>query len=193
MSVGTRTIARLLLGSSLVLPAVSWAQSRPSRESYRDSYGILSERNIFLRDRHRSRSGRDEPSSRPAPPPRLPEETLVLTGVVFEEGECRAYVENMENGSVIKLRIGEPVSRGIVSHIQIDAIEYEQAGRRTWIEIGRSLTGAAVTTAPSRELLAESGSTTQPAGSTPLPNPNDPNLSIEEKMRLRRLQELGGK
>lgn len=184
----------------LLLPLVATAQrppdSQPSRrESFSERYGVISERNIFLRDRSRRSFGRGDPSSRPpSPPPRQAEQMYVLTGVVLEEGEFRAYFENVENNSVLKLRVGDSIARGVVSQIEIDAIEYEQAGQLTWIDVGRNLVGAQVSpTSISGSSSGEpsSGSTTQP--SSPLPNPNDPNLSIEEKMKLRRMQELNKK
>jgi hypothetical protein len=176
-----------------LLPAVSadlnWAQQEPPREGYRDRYGVLSERNIFLRDRGRRR--RWEPTSQPAYGTRPAEDSYVLRGVVFEDDQFHAYVENLSGYSVLKLGVGDTVASGKIAQIEINAIEYELSGRRTRIEIGQTLTGGQA--ASFETILSEtSGSTTQPA-SAPAINPNDPNLTIEQKMKLRRQQELNRK
>lgn len=189
---------RVALLAALVLPTVGSAQrppdSQPSRrESFSERYGVISERNIFLRDRSRRSFGRGEPSSRPASfsAPRQAEQMYVLTGVVLEEGEFRAYFENIDNGSVLRVRVGDSIARGVVSQIGIDAVEYEHGGQFIWVDVGHNLIGAQAFPVSSGSSFADAGSTTQP--SSPMPNPNDPNLSIEEKMKLRRMQELNKK
>jgi len=184
-------IRRTLWALSFVLPVV-WAglgsaQQSGSREGYRDRYGVLSERNIFMRER--GRRFRPEPSSRPSSSRRA-EDSYVLRGVVFEDGAYHAYVENLDRSAMLRLAVGEAVADGKIVQIELDSVEYEQAGRRTRVEIGRSLTGGQVaypTSAPE-----SSGSTTQPSAG-PLLNPNDPNLTLEQRMKLRRQQQMGGK
>src|SRR4051812_49104017 len=73
------------------------ATAAPStRESDRDRYAVLTSQNIFLKDR---RSGRRDTSSTSASSRPMteierlrqtPEASLVLTGVVFEDGDYRA-------------------------------------------------------------------------------------------------------
>ncbi len=96
----------------------------------------------------------------------------------------RLWVENTDSSTITKLRVGDPIAHGIVTQIQIDAFEYETTGRRGWIEVGQSLTGEQVVA------RSTSAGTTQPSS---LPNPNDPNLTIEQRMKLRRMQELNKK
>jgi hypothetical protein len=183
-------ILQIVMTVATLLPAegatTSWPQSRPSSESYRDRYGVVSERSIFLKERGRPASSRSEHRDHRDSSPRRAEDSFILTGIVFEDGEFRAYLENTDNSSVFKLRVGEPVARGVVTQIQIDGLEYQSGSQRTWIEIGRRLTGAQM----SSVIVASSSS--QPS-STPLPNPNDPNLTLEQRMRLRRMQELNKK
>ena len=88
-------------------------------ESYTDKYAILAEQNIFLRDR--SRPNRSGPTSQGAPA--TPEQLLTLTGVVFEDGQYRAYLEDLRSGRVQRLSEGDSVARGRISQIDIDAIE----------------------------------------------------------------------
>jgi len=175
-----------LLG--LLLADAGPAQQAPGREGFRDKYGVVSERNIFMRERGRRR--RYEGPSRPAYSPPV-EDAYVLRGVVFEDDIYRAHIESLNTSTVLKLAVGEPVASGKVTAIDIDAIEYEQPGHRPIrIEVGQTLTGGqAVLPTISSE---GSGSTTQPA-SAPAIDPNSPNLTLEQKMKLRRMQELNRK
>ena len=185
-------IRRIVLLLSVVLPALgagtASAQQGASREGYRDKYSVLSERNIFLRERGRRRS--EEPSFRPSYTRRA-EDGFVLRGVVAEEGQFHAYVESLSSYSVLKLAIGDAVASGKIASIEMDAIDYEQGGRRTRIEVGQTLTGGPV---PTSEPAQSGGSdpATQPASGPPI-NPNDPNLTLEQKMKLRRMQEVNRK
>jgi hypothetical protein len=153
-------------------------------ESYTDKYAILAEQNIFLRDR--SRPNRSGPTSQGAPA--TPEQLLTLTGVVFEDGQYRAYLEDLRSGRVQRLSEGDSVARGRISQIDIDAIEYETGSgslsnnsQRTWVEVGSDLTGKAATpTTVGGE--ADSG---------PKLDPNDPNLTPEQRLKARRQALMG--
>jgi hypothetical protein len=186
--------------SVVILSAVVLAaDTQPPRQNYGDRYNVLSERNIFMRER-----GRPAPSSRPrndyssqSQPAPVPEATYVLTGIVLEEGQYRAYVEEAGTGRVHRLAVGDAIARGHVLEIDIDAIAYSSNGKGTWVSIGNDLLGKPFSGFPSalsRYLSSGAGSTTGPsttgpsAGSSLPIDPNSPNLSIEERMRLRRLQ-----
>jgi hypothetical protein len=195
MSPTNRNILIALASLAMAGAAVIAADTPPTtRENYNDRYGVLSDRNIFLRER-----GRPAPStrryesstmssSRPAA-----ESTYVLTGIVLEGGQYRAYVEEVSTGRVQRLAVGDAVAKGHVLDIDIDAMAYSANGKGTWIPIGCDLQGKpfnAFPTALSRYMTSTgptSGPTTHAA--TPLPiDPNSPNLSVEERMRLRRMQ-----
>lgn len=179
---------------------------RPTRETYSDRYGVLAQRNIFLKDRSRPSSGggggrngaaggaATQPARRPV------EETLLLRGIVVEEGEVRAYFEDVVNSRIVRVAEGDTVARGRITTIGLDAVEYEpQAGnggaaaKPTIVIVGHDLTGklsaldgsfaaggagAAATTGP-----------VMPSGMEGI-NPNDPNLTMEQRLKLRRMQEL---
>ncbi|HTL29607.1 MAG TPA: hypothetical protein VL282_10305 [Tepidisphaeraceae bacterium] len=160
---------------------------------------MIAEKNIFLRDRTRY-----EPSTRSSSnvttrhEPTL-EETLVLTGIVFEDDGFRAYVEDVPNEKILKLALGDSVAHGKIDAIEIDAVSYDMGGKQRWIEIGSDFTG--------KPYLAFSDSSSSSSGSTsssfslspsasggssssqPAVNPNDPNLTVEQRMRLRAQQE----
>ena len=173
----------------------SASPSATTRQSDRD-YAVLTEQNIFVKDRRSLRRG-DRPSSdRNSNDPlreyrNQPEAFLVLTGVVFEDGDYRAFIEDTKVSKVLRLSVGDAIARGKITEIDIDTIAYESSGKTTIINVGTTLTGI-----PYSAFTATPGATpasTGAAPSTPLPDPNNPNLTIEEKMKLRRAAELAPK
>ena len=191
----------------------SGRSSSSLRERYSDRYSILTQRNIFLKDRSRgsSRSGSNggsgsttQASTQPAH--RSPEETLLLRGIVMEQGEVRAYFEDIANSRIVRVAMGEPIARGRITSIGLDAVEYETtgtgsgsavgaggaAGHRTFVAVGNDLTGkVSEYDMPSSSAAAAMATTSpvMPSGIEGL-NPNDPNLTPEQRMKLRRMQEL---
>jgi hypothetical protein len=176
----------------LALPAAAQAQRS---DAYTSRYGMLSERNIFLKDRA-------HPSTKPAPSTqssrRDPERSVRLAGVVVENDGLRAYVENSSIGTMARLAVGDSIARGKIAAIEIDGVSYESNGHTTWIEIGNDFANHPVTVSGESYSSSSSSSasaeapTTAPAGLANI-NPNDPNLTVEQKLKLRRLQELKGK
>ncbi len=177
-----------------------------SKPDPRTQYGVISDNNIFLKERRRPRSFEDrQPTSRVYIPP-VPEKSFVLTGIVLED-EWRAYIEeNAQRSRFHRVGVGDAIGRGHVAAIEIDALAYEYNGKITWVPIGKDLTGdappntaaayiAAANSGGSTTNPSTTGPTTGPAGSDavaaqPLPlDPNNPNLSLEERMKLRRALE----
>jgi hypothetical protein len=192
--------------------APSVPTTRPA--TFKDKYAPISEHNIFLKDRRYV-----PPERRPGfgsggggsdtPRERIPEASFILTGVVIEEGQLRAYVEDSNAGKVLRLAVGDPVARGHIAEIEIDAVAYAGPGQPLWVNLGcdfrgvpiASIGGGGGSSGGGRSSTGYSGSasTTTPSGSGSTAaaaapgapaDPNNPNLSIEEKMRLRRAQEL---
>jgi hypothetical protein len=169
---------------------------RSSRSSFQEQFGEIVERNIFLRDR-RSAATSPPPSTAPTTAPVvLPENRYVLVGIVFEEGENRAYLESRSDGRILKLVTGETLARGRVAEIAFDAVAYEFEGGRQWVEIGQDLTGRAampggVATGGGPAPSGGEGSTASaPAAAPPAPG-SAAAMSIEERLRQRRLQQGG--
>jgi hypothetical protein len=156
--------------------------------SYSDRYSILSERNIFLRDRRRHVAA---PTTRAAQP-RTPEQSYALTGVVYEPFDDKAYAffEQIPSGSVLRLEVGDTLAHGRIVGIGLDAVAYESNGKQVFVDVGCDLTGArAVMAGASRPALG--GSSSAPTSSAPPIDPNNPNLTLEQRMRLRAQQERG--
>ncbi|HEY7087386.1 MAG TPA: hypothetical protein VH518_04805 [Tepidisphaeraceae bacterium] len=159
--------------------------------SYSDQYGVLTDRNIFMRDRS---SRRDRGDVRRSFGPTTPEQSYVLTGIVFEDGDYHAYFEDLNRGGVQKLVTGGSIARGQISDIEIDGVEYAGTnGQTAWVEIGSNLTGTRIGSVSAERVNAALGSggggATAAPGALPNIDPNNPNLTVEERMRLRRMQE----
>ena len=188
----TRKTSQLACVLAVLMTASSTAYAQRSSASYSDRYTVLSERNIFLKDR-------TQPSTRPSastrPSPSDPERTNVLRGIVVEEDGYRAYVENNSIGTVSRLAVGDAIARGKITAIDIDAVAYETPAGTVWIVIGSDLTGQQGAASSGEASIISSTSstpTTTPAGLEGL-NPDDPNLTTEQKLKLRRLREQKGR
>lgn len=178
----------------LVTISVVQAQNNrsPSRSELPDEYQVIISRNMFIRERQQPR----EPSTQPVvnrpveTPPDIPERRFVLRGVVLEEEGIRAYFENA-SGQIMKISPGDAIATGYISQIMIDTVTYTLAdGEVRQIEIGQNLEGTRVSAPMSRTSSAGTTSTsTSGAGSgTAASGGEAGNLSLEERMRLRRQQ-----
>ena len=186
------------LGCAAVAVAQPTTQRTPSRQqptsqrNYLDRYGLLEQRNIFLRDRSRPAPTQRSLPSAATQPARRPEQMLVLTGIVIEANGFHAYVEDNSATppKILRVAPGADLGSGRVIAIDIDAIAYEHAGNSKWINVGSDLTGQP---AGLTAFLSGGAATTAPAASGPAPDPNDPNLTVEQRMRLRSLQQRQGR
>ncbi len=152
--------------------------TQPAAAGYAERYAILEQRNLFVKDRSKPAPRLFTPAST-QPARRSVEQSLVVRGIAMEDIGYRAYVEDLNTGSTLRLSPGEPLGRGHVSAIALDAIAYERDGNQTWIEIGKDLTG---------EFSTASGSASATTSPTSLPanvDLNDPSLTVEQRMRLR--------
>lgn len=152
---------------------------------YNERYAVLSQKNVFLRNRRSFSSGRpggNGGNSSSQNTPRTPEQSYILTGIAIQDGRNVAFIEG--GGTVQRLEIGSDIARGRIVTIELDYLEYESNGRRTRVDIGRNLAGGA-------SVAAASAPTTQGAGSGPALDPNDPSLTIEQRMRLRAQRDRG--
>ena len=158
-----------------------------SSDSYRDQFGVISERNMFVKDRVRGRGegASTQPSTRPTEAPLTPEESYVLRGVVFENDLFTAYFENLATSRIEAVNVGAELAQMRIADVALDAVELEKNGQTQWIAIGRDLRGD-----PARQTKL-SGATTAPAGPATATDPAT--LSVEERLRQRRLQERGGR
>jgi hypothetical protein len=153
--------------------------TRPAAAGYSERYAVLEQRNVFVKDRSRPTT-RNTSSASTQPARRSAEESLVVRGIAMEDVGYRAYVEDLNTGSTLRLSPGDSLGRGHVAAVELDAIAYEHDGKHTWIEIGSDLTGK-FSGASSSAAAASSSPTTLPANV----DINDPSLTVEQRMRLR--------
>src|SRR5688572_25764016 len=97
-----KTTSTIACAFAAIIAISATAHSQRSSASYSDRYTVLSERNIFLKDRTQPST---RPTASPRPSPSDPERTNVLRGVVVEEDGYRAYVENNSIGTVSRLAV----------------------------------------------------------------------------------------
>lgn len=165
-------------------PATAPASTRPGASTLpADYYNVVTDKNIFLRERRKPVIQTSRPvTSRPVLPP---EATIVLRGVVLEEGLFRAYFENTTENALIRVAAGDPLARGHVVEISIDAVAFESANGLVWVKVGDNLIGSRVASA------SPSVSTGGSSSSQPTATPGNL-MSIEERMRQRRGGTGGG-
>ena len=172
--------------SLLILLAAPIALALDSSEANEtdswDRYRVLSERNIFVRDRGGLRESMPVPEQTArAIDDDDSDRYLLLTATVQRGRECIAFVEDTRSGETIKVRPGDPIGKGKFVKITLDYIEYEREGNNTTrIEIGSSLVGLTAGS-PTPGASADSS---RPANAA-----DSGTAAMVEQMRRRREQE----
>ena len=161
-----------------------------------DRYKVLSVRNIYLRDRapQRVRSIlREGPAAIQIP---LPEQSVVLTGIVRQGSEYIAFFEDRRSGmTTTRVRAGDSLLQGHVERITLDYIEYVKNDKTSKIKIGNNLQD--IPSEPGSDRAPTAGAVSEaPVVTTVTPAqsinaaPADDGKTLEQ-MRQRRRQELG--
>jgi hypothetical protein len=142
-------------------------------------FNIVMTRSIFLKgsqvqtqDTGRSRTAVGSASA--------PERSLVFNGVTRGDS-AMAMVENIETHEILKLRVGDPISRGKVLAITLDNLDYEADGIVTRVGFGQNLSGG-TTTGDNTAASTGAPGTTQPSNSSVTRQLGE---SIEAYMRRR--------
>jgi hypothetical protein len=166
--------------------APSAAPSAPPARQW-DSFKILSERNIFLRNRSRPYIIRPAPEAAD-PVISSDDERVVLTGLVQQGKDYIAFFEDTQTAKTTTVQVGALLGKGRVTAITLDTVEYMRDENTTKIEIGSNLAGvvaslpkpataasaaapsAATSTAPA-PATATSATGASPAGAPPAPAP----------------------
>ena len=119
-----------------------YGNEQPGPKTSWDVYKIIVERNMFSRQRrsrtNRPRIQRQVPVAPPAPDP---ESYVVLKGVVQEDGEFIAFLEDTQSGQILRVRQGDSVVRGRITSLTLDSIEYEFEDKTTIVTMGLNLQG----------------------------------------------------
>ncbi|MBM4016954.1 MAG: hypothetical protein FJ288_01285 [Planctomycetes bacterium] len=171
----------------LILPAAPAAAASPpagppgpptasppaARPSQWESYRVLSERNMFLRNRASPASRRPAPTAPPAAPPAATgDDRIVLTGIVHQGEDYVAFFEDTRTGKTAPSQIGAALGRGRLAAITLDAVQYACDGNTTRIAIGSNLSGAAASlpkpaAPPSAPAAPAAAPAAPPAGRSP--------------------------
>lgn len=125
------------------VPARPIERSQPRRvvqDERWTPYEIINQRNMFSRYRVPIRQ-REEPRPEPVRIMPNPESYLLLKGIVQEDHEHIAFVEDKRTGSVLRLRAGDTVARGLVKSLTLDNLEYEFEDKAMMIHVGSDLEG----------------------------------------------------
>jgi hypothetical protein len=171
-------------------------QQQPRVDEYAERYGILTDKNIFVRNRPPTRKGGPPTAERP----RRPEESFVLTGLTLQEGRNVAFIENTATRTTERVVQGASIAGGKIIDVRFDSLEFETGGSRFRVGIGRNLLGdvsRGSNGGGSAAANSSSPSTTAPAGGTAsgsnaaAPSVDDANLSVEERMKRDRAKLLG--
>lgn len=154
-------------------------------------YKVLVERNAFSR----TRGPQAKAEAARKLPERRPERYTVLTGITEQGDKFLAILEEVQ-GDTTKVAAGGPVAGGTVKAITLDGLVFEKGGKTINVAIGSSLSlgtappasGDASPTGTGADAKATRAASTAPATG------QDPKAaSLLERLRQRRMKELGRK
>jgi len=186
----TARICIWLLAATCLLGPIAVAEDKTGPDASWHKYDVLIERNIFSRLRgSAAQLGRE--AEAPALPP--PERFLVLTGIVRQDDDYMAFLEDTAKGTVMRVRAGDAVLEGRVASVTLDALGYAKNGGTVTVKVGqnleagegrptRSVKAAATGTGGSAEAASQTGPSSGSA--------SDSAGDIVERLRQRRQKEL---
>jgi hypothetical protein len=148
-------------------------------------YNIILDRNMFSRQRVPSRP-QEVVAERPRVMPN-PESYFLLKGVVQENSQFIAFVEDKQTGSVLRLREGDRVARGTVKSLTLDGLQYQFQDKAISVGLGSDLEGGsgAITAGD----LASFSATAAPAVGSSAPSADE--AEILKRLMEQRQQQLG--
>jgi hypothetical protein len=154
------------------------------------AYDIIRQRNIFSRNRVAYRPP-DEAAPKPVAPD--PETYFVLRGVVQENNQFIAFIEDTQGGRFLRLRQNDSVARGVLKSLSLDSVEYQFGDKTITINIGSDLEGGrgAVATGEPSDYPQNSSSAAQPAETGQQSTPSGNEGDILKRLMEQRRQQLG--
>ncbi len=169
-------------------PAPLARRPRNERGEQWAKYNIILDRNMFSRERVPSRP-QGEVVERPKVVPN-PESYLLLKGVVQENNQFIAFVEDKRTGTVLRLREGDTVARGMVKALTLDGLQYQFQDKTIPVSMGSDLEGGsgAITAG---DLASFSSMAAPAASSTGSSAPSADEAEILKRLMEQRQQQLG--
>lgn len=165
-------------GQDAPAAAVPAAPPAANVSAFEQRFHVLAERNMFLRDRRAAAAGRAGDAAKADSAPAAAGSQYVLVGVVAEGAAARAYFEQTGSGQIVKVGVGATVGDATVSQITLRQVTIRRGEQSLTVLLGQDLSGATAAALPAANGAA--GGSTDPA-----------NMSVEERLRRRRQQELG--
>lgn len=142
-SFGFLGFAVLFLFSTTVVSGQEMNSEKTSWEDYR----VISERNIFSRNRRQSnQSVFTEAQKRPAIVQKE-QSYYILRGITRQADGFVSFIEDSRTMEIGKFRKGEMIGKGRLKNITLDYISYELEGGTIRVEIGMNLEGRPSSTA----------------------------------------------
>ena len=151
-------------------------------------YELILQRNIFSRQRTPFRPRDRESEARAVVVPN-PETYFLLKGVVQENNEFIAFVEDTQDGGVLRLRQGDRVARGVIKTLSLDALEYQFEDKTVSVRLGCDLEGTRGVMAGSTFSAPAASLTSAPAGQQVQTQQAAPAASGNEADIIKRLME----
>jgi hypothetical protein len=169
-------------------PVERRSSPRTNRPEQWAQYSIILERNMFSRDRRpiRLQEVADERSTYVP----NPESYFLLKGVAQEDNRFIAFVEDKRTGTVLRLREGDTIARGLVKALTLDGLQYQFQDKTIPVSMGSDLEGGsgALTAGD----LASFSSMAAPATSSPGSSaPSADEAEILRRLMEQRQQQLG--
>ena len=119
-----------------------------------------------------------------------PESYFLLKGVVQENNQFIAFVEDKRTGSVLRLREGDTVARGLVKSLNLDGLQYQFQDKTIPVSMGSDLEGGsgAITAGDLASFSATAAPAASSAGSAA---PSADEAEILKRLMEQRQQQLG--
>jgi len=171
-------------------PAPAPVARRPRNERGEQwaQYNIILDRNMFSRTRQKPLLP-GEMVERPKVVPN-PESYFLLKGVAQEDSQFIAFVEDKRTGSVLKLREGDTVARGLVKSLNLDGLQYQFQDKTIPVTMGSDLEGGSGALTAS-DLASFSATAAPAASSTGSAPPSADEAEIIKRLMEQRQQQIG--
>jgi hypothetical protein len=142
---------------------------------------------MFSRTRQGPRPIEDAP-----PPTRMPdpESYFLLRGVVQQDNQFIAFVEDKRTGTVLRLREGDTVARGMVKSLNLDGLQYQFQDKTISVTMGSDLEGGSGALTAS-DLASFSSLAAPAASSAGSAAPSADEAEILKRLMEQRQQQLG--
>jgi len=172
--------------------------SGPGANDFSSRYRIISDRNIFSRQRGQRSVGprtSGEQSTRQVAP--SPESYWALKGLAKVNDVYVAFFEDTRSGELIRVTTGGSLARGRITKLNLDSVVYQRGKDSASILVGQTLEGKLAPVALTYDNYVSLPTTASAAA--PAPKTQDANApassgddsDILKKLMERRKQELG--